>query len=72
MRSAPPAMRCGTSSGAGDSAYRYGGEEFVGLILLTRASDALAAAERMRAAIEDLGIPNARNTPFGRLTVSGA
>jgi diguanylate cyclase (GGDEF)-like protein len=55
---------------AGDSAYRYGGEEFVALILLTRPADALAAAERMRTAIESLRIPNPRNTPHGHLTTS--
>lgn len=55
---------------AGDSAYRYGGEEFVALILLARPQDAAAAAERMRAAIESLQIPNARNEPYGLLTTS--
>ena len=55
---------------AGDSAYRYGGEEFVALILLTRPPEALAAAERIRTAIESLQIPNARNAPYGHLTTS--
>ncbi len=55
---------------AGDTAYRYGGEEFVALILLTEPSEALAAAERIRVAIESLQIPNARNAPFGHLTAS--
>jgi diguanylate cyclase (GGDEF)-like protein len=55
---------------AGDSAYRYGGEEFVAVILLTRPAEALAAAERIRTAIEDLQIPNARNVPHGHLTTS--
>jgi diguanylate cyclase (GGDEF)-like protein len=55
---------------AGDSAYRYGGEEFVALILLTQPREALAAAERMRAAVESLQIANARNAPYGRLTTS--
>ncbi|HEX5824314.1 MAG TPA: GGDEF domain-containing protein [Candidatus Limnocylindrales bacterium] len=55
---------------AGDSAYRYGGEEFVALISLTRAPEALAAAERFRTAIESLQIPNARNAPYGHLTTS--
>lgn len=55
---------------AGDSAYRYGGEEFVALIQLTEPADALAAAERMRTAIESLQIPNARNAPYGHLTTS--
>jgi len=55
---------------AGDSAYRYGGEEFVALIQLTRPHEALAAAERIRFAIESLQIPNARNAPYGHLTTS--
>jgi diguanylate cyclase (GGDEF)-like protein len=55
---------------AGDSAYRYGGEEFVALILLTQPAEALAAAERIRTAIEKLQIPNARNAPYGHLTTS--
>ena len=55
---------------AGDSAYRYGGEEFVALILLAHPAEALAAADRMRIAIESLEIPNARNAPYGRLTTS--
>jgi diguanylate cyclase (GGDEF)-like protein len=55
---------------AGDSAYRYGGEEFVALVLLTEPRDALAAAERMRIAIDSLRIPNARNAPYGHLTTS--
>ncbi len=54
----------------GDSAYRYGGEEFVALILLTRPAEALAAAERIRIAIESLQIPNKRNVPHGLLTAS--
>ena len=55
---------------AGDSAYRYGGEEFVALILLAQPHEALAAAERMRTAIESLQIPNPRNAPYGHLTTS--
>ncbi|MGZ8515068.1 MAG: diguanylate cyclase, partial [Candidatus Limnocylindrales bacterium] len=55
---------------AGDSAYRYGGEEFVALILLTRPPEALAAAERIRTAIESLQIPNGGNAPYGHLTTS--
>ena len=55
---------------AGDTAYRYGGEEFVALILLTRPPEALAAAERIRTAIEALQIPNGGNAPYGHLTMS--
>ncbi len=55
---------------AGDYTYRYGGEEFVALILLTGPAEALEAAERLRKAIEMLQIPNAQNTPHGHLTTS--
>ncbi len=55
---------------AGDSAYRYGGEEFVALIVLAGPDDAMAAAERIRKAIEKLQIPNPRNGPSGHLTAS--
>lgn len=55
---------------AGDSAYRYGGEEFVVLMALTGPDEAFAAAERFRTAIEQLQIPNARNAPHGHLTAS--
>jgi diguanylate cyclase (GGDEF)-like protein len=54
----------------GDSAYRYGGEEFVVLMRVTAEADALSAAERIRRTIEALQIPNADNKPYGRLTVS--
>ena len=40
----------------------------VASILLTRASEAHAAAERIRTAIEDLQIPHARNAPYGHVT----
>ena len=55
---------------AGDSAYRYGGEEFVALILLTRPREAFAAAEQIRSAIESLQISNPGNAPYGHLTTS--
>ena len=54
----------------GDTAYRYGGEEFVVLVRTTAQQEALSAAERLRLAIEALQIPNPANKPYGRLTVS--
>ena len=54
----------------GDTAYRYGGEEFVVLTRVSAQREALGAAERIRIAIEALEIRNAANTPYGRLTVS--
>ena len=54
---------------AGDAAYRYGGEE---LVLVLRDADdreALAAAERVRAAVESAGLPHPAD-PRGIVTVS--
>jgi diguanylate cyclase (GGDEF)-like protein len=53
-----------------DGVYRYGGEEFVALVRVRRPGDALAAAERMRRVVEDLGLPNPGNPPHDRVTVS--
>ncbi len=68
LRAASEALRGALR--AGDSAYRYGGEEFVALILLTQPQDAFAAADRIRTVIESLHIPNAGNVPYGCLTTS--
>ncbi len=54
----------------GDWAYRYGGEEFVVVMLLRRPGEALLAAERIRSAVEDLAAPNPGNPPYGRVTIS--
>jgi diguanylate cyclase (GGDEF)-like protein len=68
LRAASQALRGALREG--DTAYRYGGEEFVALIVLTTRAEALAAAERIRTAIESLQIPNGRNAPYGHLTTS--
>jgi diguanylate cyclase (GGDEF)-like protein len=52
-----------------DVATRYGGEEIAVLLPQTEAAGAYAAAERLRVAIETLGIAHAGN-PAGRVTVS--
>ena len=54
----------------GDSAYRYGGEEF--LIMLPEQSlpSAAIVAERLRRSIEDLAIPHEARSPGGIVTVS--
>jgi diguanylate cyclase (GGDEF)-like protein len=53
-----------------DLIARYGGEEFVLLLPDTDTEGALVVAERMRAAIAELDIPN-RSSPFNeRLTLS--
>jgi diguanylate cyclase (GGDEF)-like protein len=54
----------------GDRAYRYGGEEFVVVPRLNRAEDAHAAGERIRGAIEQLGLSHPGNPPHGVVTVS--
>lgn len=53
-----------------DGAYRYGGEEFTIVIRITMPGDAAAAAERIRAAVEDLAIHHPANPPSGVVTVS--
>lgn len=54
---------------AGDQVARYGGEEFAVLLPETDSTGAAAIAERMRAAVEALRIPNAA-APFRFVTVS--
>ena len=55
---------------AGDSAYRYGGEEFVVLMAGQTAAKAAIGAERMRRAVEALQLPHTPS-PLGVLTISG-
>jgi diguanylate cyclase (GGDEF)-like protein len=59
----------GLARRAGDRVARYGGEEFAALLPATDASGALAIAERMRAAVEALNLPN-RAGEDGRVTIS--
>lgn len=55
---------------SGDTAYRYGGEEF--LIILPEQSLEVAAsmADRLRRAVEDLRIPHKAKNPPGVVTIS--
>lgn len=54
---------------SGDSVYRYGGEEFL-IFLGDVSGGVLGAGERVRAAVEDLGLAHPSNPPFERVTVS--
>jgi diguanylate cyclase (GGDEF)-like protein len=54
---------------AGDRAYRYGGEEFTVLLPGTRLDGAVALGERIRQAVERLGLEHRGNTG-GVVTVS--
>jgi two-component system, cell cycle response regulator len=55
---------------AGDTAYRFGGEEFILLLADERLDGAVIAVERFRTSIEALSIPHAGNVPPGVLTIS--
>jgi diguanylate cyclase (GGDEF)-like protein len=55
----------------GDVACRYGGEEFIVAMPGARGAEGLAAAERIRAAIESTKFPKAESQPGGRVTISG-
>jgi diguanylate cyclase (GGDEF)-like protein len=54
---------------ADDAVYRYGGEEFL-VILGNIAGGVEAAAERVRLAVQDLGLAHPANEPHGVVTVS--
>ena len=56
---------------SGDTAYRYGGEEFLIVLPEQSPESATLAADRMRRAVEDLLIPHDAKTPPGTLTISG-
>jgi diguanylate cyclase (GGDEF)-like protein len=53
-----------------DRVYRFGGEEFVVLLLDTDGPGAVLAAERIREAVETLAVVTPANRPWGVLTVS--
>ncbi|THF76600.1 diguanylate cyclase [Cohnella fermenti] len=54
----------------GDLVARYGGEEFVIVLPETPGKDALAVAERLRLAIESLGMPHERSDVRPYVTIS--
>jgi diguanylate cyclase (GGDEF)-like protein len=55
---------------AEDEIYRFGGEEFLIVMRVVAPEGAEAAAERIRAAVERLGIPHPANPPYGVVTAS--
>jgi diguanylate cyclase (GGDEF)-like protein len=59
----------GARQRAGDLAARYGGEELAVLLPRTDLAGAMAVAEKMRQAVNDLYIPHAGN-PTGIVTIS--
>jgi diguanylate cyclase (GGDEF)-like protein len=52
-----------------DAVYRYGGEEFL-IVLGVVPGGVREAAERVRLAVEDLGLVHPSNPPFGIVTIS--
>lgn len=58
-----------TMDRGGDLIARYGGEEFSIVLPDTSPGGALFVAERMKQAVEQLGLPH-DNSPFGHLTAS--
>lgn len=55
---------------SGDTAYRYGGEEFLVVLPEQSLEAATAAADRLRKAVEELRIPHETNDPPRIVTVS--
>jgi diguanylate cyclase (GGDEF)-like protein len=55
---------------ASDATYRVGGEEFLCVIAVANDREARIVAERVRHAVERLGIDNPGNLPWGIVTVS--
>ena len=56
---------------SGDMAYRYGGEEFLVLLPEQTLATAMVAVERLRGAVQDLGLAHPDNPPSGVVTISG-
>jgi diguanylate cyclase (GGDEF)-like protein len=68
LRSVAQALAGGVR--AGDTVYRYGGEEFLVLLAEQTLESAASATERLLASIRDLGIVHPANSPESIVTVS--
>jgi len=55
---------------AGDSSYRYGGEELLAVLPEQNLESAAVAADRLRAAVEAMGIPHEGHLTPGVVTIS--
>jgi diguanylate cyclase (GGDEF)-like protein len=55
---------------AEDALYRLGGEEFLVIVSVPSIVALATAAERVRAIVQDLGIPHPTNPPLGVVSVS--
>ena len=60
----------GTVQRSGELVARYGGEEFVVILPGQTGPEAQAAMERIRAAVQALGLPHAKATVAGVVTIS--
>ena len=54
----------------GDTAYRYGGEEFLIILPEQSLESATVVAERLRRSVEELAIPHEAKIPAGVVTIS--
>ncbi len=54
----------------GDLVARFGGEEFVAVLHDTALPQAVAAAERVRAGVQQLGLPHAASSTAAQVTIS--
>ena len=68
LRRVADGIRAATRTG--DGTFRFGGEEFIAIIELSDSDEVMLVAERLREAVEALGIDHPANGPFAHVTVS--